>query len=30
MTSPLFAISPDTVHRQVLDNGLKVLIKPDF
>ena len=28
--SPLFAIEPSTVHRTVLPNGLKVLIKPDF
>src|ERR1051326_5778349 len=29
-TSPLFAIEPASVHRTVLPNGLKVLIKSDF
>jgi zinc protease len=29
-TSPLFAIEPASVHRTVLPNGLKVLIKPDY
>jgi zinc protease len=28
--NPLFAIDPSAVHRSVLRNGLKVLIKPDF
>src|SRR5689334_23754650 len=28
--TPLYAIEPATVHRTVLPNGLKVLIKPDF
>jgi len=28
--SPLFAIDAASVHRTVLPNGLKVLIKPDF
>src|SRR5690348_2082406 len=29
-TSPLFAIEPASVHRTVLPNGLKVLIRPDY
>src|SRR5438445_11798951 len=29
-TTPLFSIESATVHRTVLPNGLKVLIKPDF
>src|SRR3954468_22824999 len=29
-TTPLYAIDSATVHRTVLSNGLKVLIKPDF
>src|SRR5918911_576649 len=28
--TPLYAIDPSSVHRTVLPNGLKVLIKPDF
>src|SRR5439155_22735541 len=30
MTTPLFTIEADSVHRRVLGNGLKVLVKPDF
>ena len=30
MTSPLFTLDPDQVHRTVLPNGLKLLVKPDF
>src|SRR5437867_6108523 len=30
MTTPLFTIEAESVHRRVLGNGLKVLVKPDF
>ena len=30
MTSPLFTLDAESVHRTVLSNGLRVLIKPDF
>ena len=30
MTSPLFSLDVESVHRTVLPNGLKVLVKPDF
>src|SRR5213593_5047084 len=29
MTTPLFTIEAESVHRRVLGNGLKVLVKPD-
>ena len=30
MANPVFALDPSSVHRTVLKNGLKVLVKPDF